>query len=81
MYMLSVVEKKPYLPKTMKFSAPHEGQGTSYSSSFDVPVRPLTGCRFNGGRGKRAGLRGEVWASDNSDGRERSSDDRTARTP
>jgi hypothetical protein len=46
-----------------------------------VPVRPLTGCRFNGGRGKRAGLRGEVWASDNSDGRERSSDDRTARTP
>jgi hypothetical protein len=37
----------------------------------DVPVRPLTGCRFDGGWGKRAGLRGEVWASDNSDSRER----------
>lgn len=37
----------------------------------DVPVRLLTGCRFDGGWGKRAGLRGEVWASDNSDSRER----------
>jgi hypothetical protein len=36
-----------------------------------VPVRPLTGCRFDAGWGKRAGLRGEVWASDNSDSRER----------
>lgn len=36
----------------------------------DVPVRPLTGCRFDRGWGKRAGLRGEVRASDDSDSRE-----------
>jgi hypothetical protein len=27
MYMLSVVEKKPHSPKTMKFSVPYGGQG------------------------------------------------------
>lgn len=34
MYMQSVLEKKPYSPKTMKSSMPHEGPATSYSSSF-----------------------------------------------